>query len=206
MKDPEVNLIISRIKSNPKGSSEDLKILKDEFSWVAKAVLNGFSGQLQEHEKADASEAFLYILHQSCLKFNTEKGTKFSSYLWNSVKFFCYNMISCRSSKKEVPLESTIIDSVSDGRDPINSDSRLDMLTAAIDLIKDPRKKELIKKRYFSEKNKQSWEEISKSFKTKKGRNADRDTYSVQYCMRLHREALKELKFLIKVQNIMDAN
>jgi len=125
----------------------------------------------------DIENEKLFLVYRAALSYNEEKKTKFSTYLASFVRWYCLNKINKSDNLnyldeahiKELPSESS-------------SNDTLEYVTHLINSLDDPRMKDVIKLRYFSDAKLMSWNDIG----TKLG-------YSGQACNNWFKKGLKVL-------------
>jgi RNA polymerase sigma factor (sigma-70 family) len=95
-----------------------------------------------------------WIVFQAAKSFNSEKGSKFSTWLGNQVRFFCLNYKNKNS--KLVPIEDTHLEFfINDLNKKHNLSRQKELVDVIIDLfneISDPNTKNAIYYRYFHDK------------------------------------------------------
>ena len=107
-----------------------------------------------------------YFIYKSVLSFKEDKGSKFSTWLANQIRYQCLNLMN---NKKGIPTDEKelnyFIDLKSKGSDKENDAKiqNLEYINSILDQVKDKRIKKLFKFRYFNGDNKNmSWNEVGK--------------------------------------------
>ena len=107
--------------------------------------------------KSDLIEDKEFYIYQAALKYDPERGTKFSTYLGNETKWMCLNLYNKNKKSPQVPYENDILENSyfhNDAEDKLDRDT----FNKIIDLAKnhpDKRVYKIFKMRYvIGEKNK----------------------------------------------------
>ncbi len=148
-----VKNLISDIKIN--NSSESLvelfSIFENMFYKISSRILGTFTFELNEFECKKLS-----ILYDAAMSFDEKKNVKFSTWLFNCIKYACLNL--SKNSGRKVDMDEGMLYQMIDRRsNSVNSKN----LTCALDSIKDilseyadKNVQKVIKLRYFSNTNK----------------------------------------------------
>jgi len=146
-------------------------------------------------QKNDILEQKNTVLLNCVLNFNPLRKTKFSSYFTSWSRFFCLNEIQKRkhifnSNNEEI---ETLIEETQTKNNYFHPSYRsedISYINYILDNFKDKRIYEIVKLRYFSDKEDRKWKNISKKMKL-----------SVQSCINLNKKAIRFLKIKMKEIN-----
>lgn len=157
--------LINLIKA---GDSEAFKEISSRHSAL---VISVFSRYSPSFSFLGLNEADLYdeknnIIYNSCLSFNSEKKSKFSTWLANNTRFFCLNTLNKR---KISPLSEYKYNEFKDFFENSNIEDIKDTTKETVDFVlktlskmKDKRALKIFKLRYFNDKKNLSWNRVSK--------------------------------------------
>jgi DNA-directed RNA polymerase specialized sigma subunit len=146
--------LIKKIKE--KSCNESLKELISRHSGICFSIGKKFSS-FSTFNISDLTENKDWIIYSSALSFDCEKGSKFSTWLANQVKFFCLNSKNKTSRYVEVDsdtIEFLINQYVARSNDKPNKKEILNTITDLLDQVKDDNIKKAIHYRYFHSKEK----------------------------------------------------
>jgi len=101
--------LINNIQNN-KSTEKCLHILINRHSGICIEMINsymssGYNISLRQ-EMIDDKD---YQIYESALKFDSSKGTKFSTYLGNEIKWKCLNMYNKNKKRQHIPVEEDLI-------------------------------------------------------------------------------------------------
>lgn len=114
-------------------------------------------------EFLDVETYFLSIIYDSAIKYDSEKGSKFSTWLANQVRYFCLNSFS-EKARKEQSVEPDYLKYLLSLRPAEVYDSKVNIIKNVKDLlsqINDEKIKNVISIRYFSSDKIVSYNEIA---------------------------------------------
>jgi len=184
--------IVGFIQIN-KYTEKCLKILIDNHSGICIDMINSFlSTNFNETLRREMINEKDYHIYQAALKFDSTKGSKFSTYLANEVKWKCLNAYNKIKRQKTTPVEENLINYFSYySKDPNESNLDNDIFSAIIDKTKehpDKRVERIFHLRYVVGKNNSvmPWKYISKDI-----------GMSIQGCINIHDAIIKNMKFKI---------
>jgi RNA polymerase sigma factor (sigma-70 family) len=151
--EPDLKLI-NNIKE--KSCNDSLKELISRHGGICFSIGKKFSNSniLGLQELTDNKD---WIIYSSALSFDGEKGSKFSTWLANQVKFYCLNLRNKTSRYIETEPETIefLVNQYHNSRsDKENKKEILFTLLDLLDQIKDENIKKAIHYRYFSNKKK----------------------------------------------------
>jgi len=140
-----------------------------------------------------------YIIYNSALSFDKNKGAKFSTHIGNQTKYFCLGQIN--RGKDLVPFEPKDFENIF-SEEEVNVHERIDESISGkvLDIIKkipDGRVYDIFRLRYLESKGDKvtPWSKIYKKIPHAKN---DKKHLTIQGCINLHDKALKEIRRKIK--------
>ena len=182
--------LINHIKYNDELASDSITELTNRHGGLINKVYNKYSEQLQ---KTGICPQDLYsdrqtIVYSSAISYNEDKGAKFSSWLYNQVRFYCLNTLTDNS--KEFAREDKIIDYLKNNSGESEKSLQKDKeniqyIIDEIEKIDDERAKKILTLRYLDCKHKKrtKWKFIAKSIGT-----------STQTAITIHNKWIKTIK------------
>ncbi len=147
-----------------KQCSESLKELCDRHSGIIFNIGKKYSSSCNL-ELGDLNDNKYWIIYNAAKSFKDNKGSKFSTWLANQVRFFCLNYKN--KNKKLVPIENEHLEFfINENYKKENHSNQKDIINNIIDLyneISDPNTKNAIFYRYFFNKERiLNYSEIAK--------------------------------------------
>jgi len=184
------DFLVESIKNN-KDAAKCLDILIDRHSGLCINMINGYMSK--NHNDSLRQELIKekdFQIYNSALKFKSDKGSKFSTYLGNEIKWKCLNIYNKNKRRKTIPVEEELINyfSYHHSEDSVDNEIFNNIISQAND-HSDERIGKIFHLRYV-EGNKNSvmpWKSISSIMKM-----------SIQGCINLHNAALKQFRNKIK--------
>lgn len=173
-----------------------LKVLIDRHSGLCVNLINNYFAR--SHNQSTHDELMKdknYQIYSSALKYNPNKGSKFSTYLGNEVKWKCLNLYNKNKKRKTITVEEDLINyfgySHSSNEDLELRDSFKDIIKHA-NLDSDQRVSRIFHLRYVVGKNNNvmPWQKISEDL-----------GMSIQGCINIHDSAIKKIKNKIKKES-----
>jgi RNA polymerase sigma factor (sigma-70 family) len=149
----DINLIFD-IKQ--KSCNNSLKELISRHHGICFSIGRRFSAN-SNFNLQDLTDNKDWIIYSSALSFNPEKGSKFSTWLANQVKFYCLNLKNKTSRYVETEpdtIEFLINQYHNASNDKSNKKELINTLYDILDQVKDENMKKAIHYRYFSNKEK----------------------------------------------------
>lgn len=178
--------LVSNLKTG-KDVNESLSNLVEKHSGI-------FINMVNQYMKRDSRSEFIkdkeYYIYQAALKYDSERNTKFSTYLGSETKWMCLN--SYNRSKKKNEVEIDYLENIGDNSQQfhqiIKNDTHLKIFELA-DGNPDKRVPKILKLRYTKgSKNKvMPWSEVCSMI-----------GLSVQGCINVHDQALLRIKQELK--------
>jgi hypothetical protein len=129
-----------------------------------------------------------FQIYNSALKFDSTRGSKFSTYLGNEIKWKCLNLYNKNKKRKTIPVEESVIEYFSYSNrnleDPIDSDIFQNIMGQA-NRHPDKRVGRIFKLRYVEGKKNSvmPWRMVS-----------DEISMSIQGCINLHNSAINQFR------------
>lgn len=180
------DLILS-IKEN-KSTDKCLNVLIDRHSGICIDMINsymssGYNVSLRQ-ELIDDKD---YQIYESALKFDPNRGTKFSTYLGNEIKWKCLNMYNKSKKRLHIPVEENLINYFSylSKEDNQDSSEKFNEIINKAQSYSDERIGQIFYLRYVVGKNNSvmPWKNIS--FKL---------NMSIQGCINIHNTFIENFK------------
>lgn len=182
--------LIDNIQSN-KRVEDSLRELIDRHSGIYLDMVNSYASPnnpfIDYNELIEDKE---YRIYSAAIKFNKDKGAKFSTYLGNETKWMCLNLYN--RNKRRPVWHSEYIENMSETEE-MESDTfsecvRQDLLDKVFKVIKDhpdKRVEKIFEMRYITgSKNKvMPWKQIG-----------DQMNLSIQGCINIHNSAVEDLQ------------
>lgn len=193
MKNLSDEQLISNIrkKSQP---NESLGELIDRHSGIYLDMVNAYSSASSPFiDRAELIEDKNYKIYEAAIKFDKNKGAKFSTYLGNETKWLCLNTYNKNKRKPLVTVD--FIENIKceeDSVDSISDTIESDLFNKVLNIIKthpDKRVGKIFNMRYIKgEKNKvMPWKKIGKKLQL-----------SIQGCINIHNSAVKYIQNELK--------
>ena len=188
---------ISLVKNiKEKNDEEALKLLIKKHSGLCNSLYKKYSSPMV------ASGVYLqdiidqkdYIVYKSALSFDENKNSKFSTWLYNQVRYQCLN--SMNENSHYLSLETNKLNYLIEKNMPIKKEYKNinEYIMNIIESCSDERIQEIFKMRYSNDSNKKmSWNKIAKKL-----------NISTQTVINIHNKAIKLLKTKVKSKNSFD--
>lgn len=178
-----------------KNAEQCLSVLIERHSGLCIDLINGY---VSKHHNDSLRQELIqekdYQIYHSALKYDPDKGSKFSTYLGNEVKWKCLNIYNSGKRKKTIPVEESMINYLSySARDKNeNQEDNSEIFSTIIkhaDNHPDKRVAKIFKLRYIEgQKNGvMPWKSVSKQL-----------GMSIQGCINIHDSAIEFFKHKIK--------
>jgi len=172
-----------------KHAEKSLNILIERHSGICIDMVNSFlSRKTHKHLGADLIKDKDYLIYSAALQFDQNKGSKFSTFLANTVKWKCLNVHNRDKKRLTVPVDDDKIEYLSYSNKLQNKNSLIDVYSHIIDESKkhpDKRIQRIFFLRYEKGTNNSvmPWRLISGEL-----------NMSIQGCINLHNQALNQFK------------
>ena len=186
--------LVKNIKE--KNDEEALKALIKKHSGLCNSLYKKYSSPMV------ASGVYLqdiidqkdYIVYKSALSFDENKNSKFSTWLYNQVRYQCLN--SMNENSHYLSLETDKLNYLIEKNMPIKKEYKNinEYIMNIIESCSDKRIQEIFKMRYSSDSNKKMpWNKIAKKL-----------NISTQTVINIHNKAIRLLKTKVKSKNSFD--
>lgn len=185
--------LINNIKTNNQ-TNESLQELIDRHSGIYIEIVNSFLRNCNNDSlKDDILKDKDLAIYDSAIKYNEEKGAKFSTFLGNEAKWACLN--ASNKNKKYLELNDSSFDLEDikcENQEPADH-FKQQVLSEFNEHIKnhpDKRIQKIFSMRYSGNKKLTPWRKISKEMKL-----------SIQGCINIHNAALNSISKIIRSQH-----
>ncbi len=184
--------LVENIK-NEKDVDDSLQELIQRHTGIYLDIVNKYTQYANTSNKLDLIDEKDYNIYQTALKYKSNKGTKFPTFLGNETKWICLNKQNKIKKEKKVSFED--ISEVELAQQDDGDQEKLEVFKKTIELAKqhqDKRVEKIFEMRYIiGEKNKvMPWKKISKEL-----------NMSIQGCINIHNSAIEEFKLELKDNN-----
>jgi RNA polymerase sigma factor (sigma-70 family) len=184
------NFLVESIKNNS-NAEKCLEVLINRHSGLCINMINGYMSK--NHNDSLRQELIKekdFQIYNSALKYNPQKGSKFSTYLGNEIKWKCLNLYNRDKRRKTVPVEEELINYFSYQNSENSIDNELfDNIINQAENHSDERIGKIFHLRYVegSKNSVMPWKSISSIM-----------NMSIQGCINLHNSALKQFRNKIR--------
>ena len=170
-----------------KNCSDCLQELFDRHSAICVDVCLKYASSLTVNcvIVSDILEQKEYLIYKSACSYDNSKGSKFSTWLANQMRYFCLNsMNKNRLHATEEESMNSIVNKNSYQAQDSSVQDKVDFVKYIISQIKDPRVAKIFKIRYFNGNRKKTpWAKIAKELGV-----------STQTAINLHNKTIKLIK------------
>jgi len=184
--------LINKVQYGTDDSSEAMSEIIDRHSGIFIEIINQYVPCNNIYcNKDDMISEKNFHIYKAVMKFDKERGAKFSTHLGNEAKWLCLNTYN--KNKNRISISSSDQDFDKDlTEDPHKKSLRKETFKYIIKFINthpDPRVKKIFTMRYIKgEMNKlMPWKKISKEL-----------NMSIQGCINIHNSVVKNLKNKVK--------
>ena len=182
--------LINNIKKKKK-VDESLQQLIDRHSGIYLDIVNSFmkscnNDSLKDEIMSDKE----YAIYNSALKYDDQRGTKFSTFLGNEAKWICLNASNKNKKYLELNDNTYNFEEIKDTCNKPVVDFQEQILKEFNDQVKnhpDKRIQKIFSMRYSGNKKLVPWRKISKTM-----------NLSIQGCINIHNAALKSISKTIR--------
>jgi len=188
------NILIKNIQQ--KNDEESLKVLIERHSGLCHSLYKKYSGSMIASGiyLQDIIDQKDYIVYKSAMSFDPCRNSKFSTWLYNQVRYQCLNCMN--ENSKYLTLETDQLNYLIEKYNLPEKEYKNinDYIFNIIDSCSDKRIKKIFEMRYSNNSNKKmSWNRIAKKLKI-----------STQSAINIHNKTLKLLKNKIESKNCFD--
>ena len=183
--------LVENIKKNKK-TEDSLQELIGRHTGIYLDIVNKYTQNGNLTNKLDLIDEKDYNIYQAALKYKSDKGTKFPTFLGNETKWICLNKYNKKKKEPQINIEDIKeIDILNTRNEKINRED-LEVFSEAIKFSKehkDKRVEKIFEMRYITgEKNKvMPWKKISQEL-----------DMSIQGCINIHNSAVEKFKIELK--------
>jgi len=189
--------LISLMKDGEK-PSEHLNELIERHSGIYLNIVNIYASKDSPFiDKSELIKDKDFNIYQAAVKYDPERGTKFSTYLGNETKWLCLNTYNKNRRHPVITTETLDLLHPDLGlyTESIKENIKKDLFTKIMQLAKgnpDKRVEKIFKMRYIiGKKNKvMPWKNIGKKM-----------DLSIQGCINIHNSAIKKIKQTLDEEN-----
>ena len=184
--------LVENIK-NEKDVDDCLQELIERHTGIYLDIVNKYTQHTNTSNKLDLIDEKDYNIYQTALKYKSDKGTKFPTFLGNETKWICLNKQNKIKKEKKVAFDD--ISEIDLAQEDDSNKEKLEVFKKTIELAKqhqDKRVEKIFEMRYIiGEKNKvMPWKKISKEL-----------NMSIQGCINIHNSAIEQFKLELKDNN-----
>ena len=183
--------LVENIKKNKK-TEDSLQELIGRHTGIYLDIVNKYTQNGNLTNKLDLIDEKDYNIYQAALKYKSDRGTKFPTFLGNETKWICLNKYNKKKKEPQISIDDIKeIDILNTRNEKINKED-LEVFSEAIKfskIHKDKRVEKIFEMRYITgEKNKvMPWKKISKEL-----------DMSIQGCINIHNSAVEKFKIELK--------
>lgn len=188
------NALVKNIQE--KNDEEALKMLIDRHSALCNSLYKKYSNSMMNSgvHLQDVIDQKDYIVYKSAMSFDPCKNSKFSTWLYNQIRYQCLNCIN--ENSHYLTLETDKLNYLVEKYNLPEKEYKNinDYIFNIIDSCSDQRVKKIFEMRYSNNSNKKMpWNKIAKKLKI-----------STQTAINIHNKTLKLLKNKIESKNCFD--
>ena len=183
--------LVENIKKNKK-TEDSLHELIGRHTGIYLDIVNKYTQNGNLTNKLDLIDEKDYNIYQAALKYKSDRGTKFPTFLGNETKWICLNKYNKKKKEPQISIDDIReIDILSTKNEKINKED-FEVFSEAIKFSKehkDKRVEKIFEMRYITgEKNKvMPWKKISEEL-----------DMSIQGCINIHNSAVEKFRIELK--------
>ena len=183
--------LVENIKKNKK-TEDSLQELIGRHTGIYLNIVNKYTQNGNLTNKLDLIDEKDYNIYQAALKYKSDRGTKFPTFLGNETKWICLNKYNKKKKEPQISIDDIReIDILSTKNEKINKED-FEVFSEAIKFSKehkDKRVEKIFEMRYITgEKNKvMPWKKISEEL-----------DMSIQGCINIHNSVVEKFKIELK--------
>ena len=103
--------LIESVKNQSTASNQNLAEIIDRHSGIFLDIVNSYVPDNSNLiRKTDLIEEKNFYIYQAVLKYDPDRGTKFSTYLGNETKWMCLNLYNKNKKNPHVPYENHMLE------------------------------------------------------------------------------------------------
>ena len=188
------NTLVKNVKE--KNDEESLKMLIDRHSALCNSLYKKYSSSMINSGVylQDIVDQKDYIVYKSAMSFDPCKNSKFSTWLYNQVRYQCLNCMN--ENSRYLTLETDKLNYIIEKQTPSQKEYKNinEYIFNIIDSCSDKRVEKIFKMRYLNGSNKKMpWNKIGKKL-----------NISTQTAINIHNKAIKLLKTKVESKNCFD--
>jgi len=188
------NTLVKNVKE--KNDEEALKMLIDRHSALCNSLYKKYSSSMINSGVylQDIVDQKDYIVYKSAMSFDPCKNSKFSTWLYNQVRYQCLNCMN--ENSRYLTLETDKLNYIIEKQTPSQKEYKNinEYIFNIIDSCSDKRVEKIFKMRYLNGSNKKMpWNKIGKKL-----------NISTQTAINIHNKAIKLLKTKVESKNCFD--
>tara|TARA_R100000008_G_scaffold81831_1_gene65475 strand:- start:6892 stop:7497 length:606 start_codon:yes stop_codon:yes gene_type:complete len=169
-----------------------LQELIDRHTGIYLDIVNKYTQSASTTNKLDLIDEKDYNIYQAALKYKSDKGTKFPTFLGNETKWICLNRNNKRKKESQVNIDDIKETDILRSKNEKFQKEDFEIFSEAIKFSKkhkDKRVEKIFEMRYITgEKNKvMPWKKISEELEM-----------SIQGCINIHNSAIEKFKIELK--------
>ena len=186
--------LVKNIKE--RNDEEALKVLIQKHSALCNSLYKKYSTPMVASgvHLQDVIDQKDYMVYKSALSFDENKNSKFSTWLYNQVRYQCLNCMN--ENSHYLSLETDKLNYLIEKNTPLKKEYKNinDYILNIIESCSDERIQKIFKMRYSNDSNKKmSWNKIAKKLEI-----------STQTAINIHNKAIKLLKTKVESKNSFD--
>jgi DNA-directed RNA polymerase sigma subunit (sigma70/sigma32) len=183
--------LVENIKTNKKAETS-LQELIGRHTGIYLDIVNKYTQNGNTTNKLDLIDEKDYNIYQAALKYKSDRGTKFPTFLGNETKWICLNKYNKKKKEPQLSIEDIKEADILNTKNEKIKKEDLEVFTEAIKFSKkhkDKRVEKIFEMRYITgEKNKvMPWKKISEEL-----------NMSIQGCINIHNSAVEKFKIELK--------
>ena len=183
--------LVENIKKNKK-TEDCLQELIGRHTGIYLDIVNKYTQNGNTTNKLDLIDEKDYNIYQAALKYKSDKGTKFPTFLGNETKWICLNKYNKKKKEPQLSIEHIKETEILSTKSNNLKKEDLEVFSEAIKFSrnhKDKRVEKIFEMRYITgEKNKvMPWKKISEEL-----------NMSIQGCINIHNSAVEKFKIELK--------
>ena len=183
--------LVENIKTNKKAETS-LQELIGRHTGIYLDIVNKYTQNGNTTNKLDLIDEKDYNIYQAALKYKSDRGTKFPTFLGNETKWICLNKYNKKKKEPQLSIEDIKEADILNTKNEKIKKEDLEVFTEAIKFSKkhkDKRVEKIFEMRYITgEKNKvMPWKKISEEL-----------DMSIQGCINIHNSAIEKFKIELK--------
>ena len=180
--------LISSVQ-NGVDANKCLQELVDRHSGIYIDMVNNYMPQSMPFvSRTDLIDDKEYNIYKAVMKYDSTRGTKFSTHLGNETKWMCLNLYNKNKKYSQVEFDENFISSLHDDEKPYQDEIKRELFNRVIDLAKehpDDRVGTIFEMRYVigNQNRVMPWKKIGEEL-----------NMSVQGCINIHNNTLEKFK------------